>query len=222
MPSQPKGYVRSKTRRVLGGYRPPGDPPEAVAADDVIALQHVLAPLVPEADAGPLALRPLHRQRLGLEQQRAALLELEGDEVLADLRLGVDHHRPAAGEGGEVDPVAAPARTAARSRRAAAPPGPSARPAPAARSTSTVPCSRIPARWRCSTYGPVAALQHDGVDARVVQQPRQQQAGRPGADDSDGRTHPARPFVFRSTHDVFAVFDSAARLLLVLPSLFVW
>jgi hypothetical protein len=71
---------------------------------------------------------------------------------------------------------------------------------------------------------PVSALQHDGVDPRVAQQPRQQQAGRPGSDDSYGGTHSARPFAFRSTHDVFAVFDFAARLfmLLVLPSLFVW
>ena len=52
-----------------------------------------------------------------------------------------------------------------------------------------MPCSSTPARTRCSTYSRLRVLQHDRVDALPVQQVRQQQPGRPGADDPDLGAH---------------------------------
>lgn len=155
-----------------------------------------LMPLAPEADSRPLALRPLHRQRLGPEEQWAALLELERYEVLAHLRLGVHHHGAAAGQGGEVDPVPLPCEP--QLDPVVPQPFPVHPVAGPGRSQHVHrPLLQDPRALPPLDVRPVAALQHDGVDPRVVQQPRQQQAGRPGSDDSDGGTHPARPFAFR-------------------------
>ena len=128
---------------------------EAVAARDPVAGQRLLAALVQEPHDGGVALRLLDRERLRLEQQRWPVGELERDEILHDLGLGVDRDRTAAGEAGEVDVVALPRRSAARCRGGPGPRSSSRSAAPHARRASTVPCSSIPARWRCSTYSRV-------------------------------------------------------------------
>ena len=53
-----------------------------------------------------------------------------------------------------------------------------------------MPCSSTPARIRCSKYSPAAGLEHVRVDALEVQQVREQQARRAGADDPDLRLFP--------------------------------
>lgn len=151
-----------------------------------------------EADARPFTLRPLHGQRLGLEEQRSALPQLERDEVLADLGLGVHHHGAAAGEGGEVDPVPLPFEPQLDPvvpqpfpvHPLPGPGGPQHVHRPLLQDSGALPLLHV---------RPVATLQHHGADPRVAQQPRQQQTGRPGSDDPDGGTHPARPFAFRSS-----------------------
>jgi hypothetical protein len=181
----------------FGRDRLAGHAPEAVAADDVLALQDVLAALVPEADARGVGAGVLHGQRLRLEQQRAALGELEGDEVLADLGLGVDHHGASAGEGGEVDAVA-PAVEAQFDAVVAQPlavqPRPGAGRAQHVRGALLQDAGALPPL----DIGAVAALQDDRVDAGVVEQPGEEEAGGAGSDDADGgahRTPSSHPFV---------------------------
>ena len=60
-------------------------------------------------------------------------------------------------------------------------------------SRSTVPCSSTPARTRCSTYSRGRGLEHDRLDARALEQVREQQPGGPGADDPDLGLHHAPP-----------------------------
>lgn len=146
-----------------------------------------------EADPRPVAPRVLDRERLGLEEQRTALLQLERDQVLADLRLRVHQHGAAAGEGREVDPVPFPFEAQfdpvvpepLAVHPLAGPGGAQGVDGPLFQDSGALPALHV---------RPVAALQHHGVDPRVVQQPCQQQSGRPGSDDPDGGPHPARPF----------------------------
>src|SRR6185312_11660084 len=65
------------------------------------------APLVAEADRRCVALDPLDRDGLGLEQERGSELEPRGDQVLHDLLLPVDRDPVAAGQLVERDAVAA-------------------------------------------------------------------------------------------------------------------
>ena len=174
----------------LGRDRLAGHAPEAVAADDVVALQDVLAALVPEADARAVGVGVLDGQRLRLEQQRAALRELEGDEVLADLGLGVDHHGPAAGEGGEVDAVALPVE-AQLDAVVAQPLAVHALPGAGRAQHVDRALLQDPGALALLDVGAVAALQDDRVDAGVVEQPGEEEAGGAGSDDADGGAHRA-------------------------------
>ncbi len=169
-----------------------GHPPEPVAADHVVALQHVLAPLVPEGNPRPVALRPLHAQRLGLEEQRSALLRVERDEVLADLGLGVDGHGPAAGERGEVDAVPAPVEP---QLDPVVPQPLPVHPLPGPGGAQHVgrPLLQDPGPLPLLDVGPVPALQDDRLDPGAVQQPGEQQPGGPRPDDPDGGTHRSPP-----------------------------
>jgi hypothetical protein len=155
---------------------------------------------VAKADPRPVGVGALHGQRLRLEQQRAALLELQGDEVLADLGLGVDHHGPAAGEGGEVDAVAFP--VVAQLDAAVLEPLAVHALAGTGRAQHVHRALlQDPGALAVLDVGAVATLQDDRVDPGVVQQPGEEEAGRAGADDADGGTHPAsfvRPVKFTS------------------------
>lgn len=209
MPSQPKGYARSKVR-VRAAASPGGRPPEAVAADDVVALQDVLDALVAEADPRAVGARVLDGQRLRLEQQRAARFQLEGDQVLAHLGLRVDRHGPAAGEGGEVDAVTLPGEP----QLDAVVPHPlpvHARPGPGGAQDVRRALLQDPGALALLDIGPVAALQHDGVDAGVVQQTGEEEAGRAGADDADGGAHRAFPFDVRTVKFYSLLWDVSLR-----------
>ncbi len=153
---------------------------------------------MPEADAGGVGARVLHGQRLRLEEQRAALRQLEGDEVLADLGLGVDHHGPAAGEGGEVDTVAA-AVEAQLYAVVAQPLAVHALPGAGRAQHVRRALLQDPGPLPPLDVVAVAALQDDRVDAGVVQQPGEEEAGGTGPDDADGgahRTPSSHPFVW--------------------------
>ena len=88
-----------------GRERVAGDAVGAVAADHEVAGEGLLAALVHKAHDRCPAVRLLDGEHLGREQQRWPVGELERDEVLHDLRLGVDRDGAAAGEHGEVDVV---------------------------------------------------------------------------------------------------------------------
>lgn len=174
----------------FGGDRLPRDPPEAVAADYVVALQDVLAALVAKPHPRAVAVRALDGQRLGLEQQRSALLELQGDEVLAHLGLGVDHHGPSAGEGGEVHAMTPPG---VPQLDAVVP-----QPLTVHALTGTGRAQHVhralfedPGALALLDVGAVAAFEHDRVDSGVVEQPGQEQSGGAGSDDAYGGAHPA-------------------------------
>ncbi len=81
---------------------------EAVGPDDDVGAQLVLGAPVPVADPRRVGVDVLHRQHLGVEQQRFALLEAQRDEVLGDLGLRPDHD-VAPGQLLHVDADAAPA-----------------------------------------------------------------------------------------------------------------
>ena len=62
---------------------------------------------------------------------------------------------------------------------------PSARRRPARRAARRYPCSRTPGAHALLAVGAAARLEDDRLDPRPLQQLRQQQPGRPGADDPD-------------------------------------
>jgi hypothetical protein len=145
----------------------------------------VFPALVGVADAGAVGVRSLHVVHLGVEQQRPALGELERDQVLDHLGLGVDGDAAAAGERGEVEPVrpAVEAEFDAVVHQALA-----LHPLPRAAAAQHVHGALLQDSGALALLDVVAvlALQHDAVDAGPVQQPGQQQAGGSGADDADG------------------------------------
>ncbi|BBJ40330.1 hypothetical protein SSPO_030480 [Streptomyces antimycoticus] len=183
----------------VGGERAPGDAVEAVAARHVVAGEGLLAALVTETDDGRGGVRLLDRQRLGLEQQRrtARLRQLKRDEILDDLGLGVDHHRLAAGGGGEVHAVAAALEAqldalVGQSLAVQALAG-AALPQHIHGALLQDPGPLAPLGIR-----PVPALQHHAVDPGAVQQTGEQQPGGPAADDADGRAHHIVPSLWWS------------------------
>ncbi len=174
------------------GYRAAGDAPEAVAAGHVVALQDRIAALVPVADSGAGGGGVLHGEGLGLEEQRVTLLQLEGDEVLADLGLGVDHHRAAAGESGEVDAVAG-AVEAQFDAVVAQPLAVHALTRAGRAQDVHGALLQDPGALAVLDIGAVTALQDDRVDAGGVQEPGQEEARGAGSDDADGGAHRSFP-----------------------------
>jgi hypothetical protein len=71
---------------------------EAVAARDDVAFELLLGAVVPEADAGAIALDSFDRLHLRLEQDRLLRVEARRDQILHDLLLPVDGDAAAAGE----------------------------------------------------------------------------------------------------------------------------
>ncbi len=71
----------------------------------VVALQRLGPALVGEPDRRLLGLDAVDGGVGHPEPDVAAVVEALGDEVLEHLVLGVDHHRPTAGQLGQVDPV---------------------------------------------------------------------------------------------------------------------
>ena len=146
------------------------------------------SPLLSEADLGAWPVEPVDAEALGFESDRAAGREPGRDQVLHDLVLAVDRDRLAAGQPGEVDPVAPagegdlePLVDQALARHPRAEPElvqqvdgallEHARPDPGL------------------DVVPAVALEHDRIDALPLQQMRQQQARRARADDADLGVH---------------------------------
>src|SRR5438034_607744 len=82
------------------------DSVEAVAPGDEVAAQLDLVVVVPEADQREVRVDLGDLDVVDLEVQRPTRLESRGDQVFDHFLLTVDGDPPAAGQGGEVDPVA--------------------------------------------------------------------------------------------------------------------
>src|SRR5205823_11502465 len=148
-----------------------------------------------ERDRRPLALGSFHALRLDLETQLAAGRQAGRDQVLHHLLLAVDHDPPP-GQVDEVDPVAAASELevdALVDQALAIHPLPGAAPAQELDRALLEDAGPYPALDVLAT----AALQDDRLDPRPMQQVRQQQAGRPGADHAHLRPAPGRAAVRR-------------------------
>src|SRR3954470_6560955 len=171
------------------GHGGPADAVAAVAAGDEIADElSGLALLGRAGDPRPVRGDAGDAGRLGLEQDLAARVEAELDEVLQHLVLGVDGDRAAAGEAVEVDAVAATGEAQldavvdeALALEALA--GPDlAHQVDRALLQHAGPDRGLDRRAR-------AALDDDRLDAAQVEHLREQQPRRPGADDADLGAH---------------------------------
>ena len=193
-----RGEDAEPAERVLARERPqdarrdarPADAVEAVAAGDDVALELVLPALVREQDTRPLRLEVLDADVVHLEEQRAPGLEPRRDQILDDLGLAVDVDRLAAGELAHVDPVALAVELQLDAR------------VDEALAAQALPDACV------GEEVDDALLEHAGADARLdvlaaavledhrldpveVEQLREHQAGRAGADDRDLRAHHA-------------------------------
>ena len=162
----------------------PADAVEAVAAGDEVAAHFQRGVVLPEADHGLGTLEVVQAHRVDLEVDRTAGREAGRDQVLDHLVLAVDRDLPPAGQRGEVDPMAAageadlePVVDQAFAPQPGADPG----------LVQQVDRALLehPGADPLLDVAPAVALQHDRVDAVPMQQLRQQQARRPGADDAD-------------------------------------
>jgi hypothetical protein len=163
---------------------------EPVGPDDDVALHGAAdAVLVGERDRRPVGGDVVHRGVTDVEEQLLAVGEPCRDEVLDDLGLPVDPHRPAAQRGEvEVVPLPRPLQVDPVVAQALA-----GHPLPDAGLGEDVdrtlledagPDPRLDVR-----PGPV--LQDDRLDAAPREQLAQRQAGRAGSDDRDLGAHPA-------------------------------
>ncbi len=209
MPSQPKGYDRSKTWVSSAGIAVRATPQKPSHPTTYSHSSTSSRPSCRNRTRGLAAVGALDGERLRLEEQRAALRQLEGDEVLADLGLRVHHHGPAVGEGGEVDAVALPVVAQldavvaqALAVHACAGPG----------RAQHVDGALLqdPGPLPVLHVLPVAALQDDRVDTGVVEQPGEQEPGGAGSDDADGGTHRSFPSC-GSVAGAFAQLPSCSR-----------
>ena len=160
---------------------------EAVAAGDHVALELMRFALVAEVDAGPVGLQLVHGNVLDLEQERLARLEPRADQVLDDLRLPVDDDR-LAGQRREVDPMA----LAVELQLDAPVDDPLALHTHADAGVAEEVGGALLQHPRANAMLDVLAapvLEDDRVDALEVEQVRERQAGRAGADDPDLRAH---------------------------------
>ena len=188
MPSQPNGKIAVVDReRILrdGGA---ADAVEAVAAGDDVAFERLVPALVLEMDRRPLAVEAVDVRRLGLEQDRAAARQPRRDQILHHLLLAIDRddlarrqHRQV-----DVDDAAAEADVEPRVGHALA-----MQPLAGAELVHQVDGALLQHAGAHAALDVVAAarLQHDAVDAGALQQQRQEQPGRTGADDPDLRAH---------------------------------
>ena len=186
-----------------------GDPVETVAAGHPVAAQGLFPALVGVADHRTVGAGPFDGVHRGVEQQRSAVLEPEGYQVLDHLGLGVHRHRPAAGQRGEVDAVraAVEAQLDAGVDDALAV---QALPGPARAQGVDGALFEDAGALAALDVGPVAALQHDAVDARVVQHAGEQQPRRAAADDADGGVHGSHPSLAPSSRRTCSATAKAA------------
>ena len=158
---------------------------EAVAPRDHVALQFLLLALVPVADPRALAVDVAERDGLGLEEERPAARQARFDQVLHDLGLAVDDDR-LAGQLVERDPVP----LVLRLELDAGVHQPFA-PHPLSHAGALEELGHVVLQHTCPNPGldvlAAPALQDHRVDPVQVEQLRQREPRRPGADDPDLR-----------------------------------
>ena len=180
---------------------------KAVAAADEVAGQLLVLAVVPEPDFRGLAGEVMDADVGRLEQDLAAIGEPPVDQILHHLLLAIDGHA-LADELAEIDVVqgAAEAEIDAVVEHAFA-----------LHARAHADLDQEVARPLLDQSGADAALdivaaavlQHDGLDARQMQEMRQHQPGRPGADDTDLRAHSA--LLLRGSVALIAMARPAAR-----------
>jgi hypothetical protein len=165
----------------LGGDAAAADAAEAVAARDEIAGEHAALAHPLEDDSRTRSGEILDRQRFRLEERRHSGGVERVHQVARDLGLAVDGDRPA-DEAGEVDAVAGAGegeRDAVMDQALAVHAAPGVGPVD----------ERDGARFQhagadaAEHMRPAAALQHDVVDAGEMQEAREDEPGRAGAED---------------------------------------
>lgn len=161
---------------------------KAVARDDDVAVQGPLSPSVAVADARGRGVDAVDGERLGPEEDGAARLFAQCDEVLDDFGLCVDHHGPPAGTRSEVDAVGAAVEPElyALVREALA-----VHPLSGPRGAQHLGRAVFEDAGTLALLDVIAGaeFQHDAVDSLAVEQMGQQQAGRAGADDAYACAH---------------------------------
>ncbi len=170
--------------QLAGRDRGAADAVEAVAAGDDVALEGLLLARVGERDRRAVGLQAVDRDVLDLEADVAAVAFADGDQVLDDLLLAVDRDRPPAGQRAQVDAVA----LAVEAQLDPVVDEPLAV-QPVAQAGVGQQLDRAllehPGAHPLLHVLAAARLEHDRPDPLEVEEVRQEQAGRPGPDDSD-------------------------------------
>ena len=160
----------------------------------VVALQRLGPALVGEPDRRVVGVDPVHRGVGHPEPDVPAVTQPLRDQVDEHLVLGVDHHRPASRQLGEVDPV----QPALERQIDAVMDEPVAH-HPVAHPGLTQQVHRAllqdPRLDRLLDRLPRLDVDHHRLHPAQVQQVRQQQPGRAGSDDSNLSTHLSLPFL---------------------------
>ena len=196
-PEPAEGILALEAAEDAGGNGPAADPVEAVAAREDVALELVVATLVREGEARPVGRQVVNGDVACLEEERQPTLDARGDQVLDDLRLAVDHDR-ASGQLAErhvvtlaleleVDPVVhdplalEPGAGADLAKEVGV---------PLLDHAGADPLLAVLAASR---------LDDDRLDPLGLEDPRQGEAGRPGADDADPGLHSLSASTLRNT-----------------------
>ena len=169
----------------------PTDAVKPVTATDEIAGDFARFAVLAETDAGRLAADIVHRNVLDVEQDRHAVVDESGDEILHDFLLTVNGNA-LAGELAEVD-VVGPA--VEREVDAVVEHGFALEPRTDAGLDQKVadPLFQEPGAHALLDIGTAAVLDDDGIDPTPAQQQRQHQSGRSCADDAHLGAHANPP-----------------------------
>jgi hypothetical protein len=185
-PAERKDAVEGGER--AGRERLAGDAVKSVAAGDHLAGERVPGAGVAIANRRRGSHDAVEAEHLGFEQERAAVGEARGDQILHHLLLAVDRDMPAAGQRRQVemDEPVAEADVERVVDHAFAP-----EPRVEAERVHHLDGALLEHAGAYAALDVLAGarFQHDAVDAFARQQVRQKQPGRPGADDPDLRAH---------------------------------
>ena len=186
MPNQAKGYWRKKSRRPVTSLRHGECEPSAPTTKS--HSRRCAAPSWVKVTVGRSASMPSTTTSAHPEPQVAAVGKALRDEVDEHLVLRVDHHRTAAGQPGEVDPVQAALEGQVDPVVHAALAGHPGADAGVAQQIGRALLQDARAD-RLLDRGAALHVQHHGRDAAQVQQVREQEPGRARPDDPDLGAH---------------------------------
>ena len=194
------------------GDRRAADAMKAVAARDDVAGQRVLGVALAVADRRPVAIEPFERRHLGLELDRRAVRDARRDQVLHDLLLAVDRHHLAGDQLGEmhVDQLAVAEADVDRLVDHAFAPQPLVEPELGHQVDGAL--LQHAGAHAIFHIGAAARFEHDAVDALAIEQMREEQPGRPRADDADLRVHFLSLSAGRNWTAARTPFSSAIRV----------